>query len=309
MAELEQPQGDSEAGLLERLSNAMEPEAPEPENVEASEQEEVDADEQPETEAEEAEDDGLVELELEDGETLKVPQKLKDGYLRQADYTRKTQEVAARALQATAALEQQALVVQFQEATKEDQQRLSQIQSELQRFKALDWQNLDTETYIKTRGYMDQLKDQASDLEKEIGKKATHFQQEVAKRDAFAAHNAYQIIGQHVPGWKPDSATEKEVASYANNFGVPPEALAKVAKLYPGFAIFAAKAAQYDKLQSTKGAAVQKVQKAPPVVKPGAVTSTNTATAQKDKVIRDKFKKSGDTKDLAKLLLARNWVK
>ena len=40
-------------------------------------------------------EDALAEIEL-DGRTWKVPAALKDGYLRQADYTRKTQDVAER---------------------------------------------------------------------------------------------------------------------------------------------------------------------------------------------------------------------
>ena len=45
--------------------------------------------------------DALAEIEL-DGRTWKVPAALKDGYLRQADYTRKTQDVAERGRAVTA---------------------------------------------------------------------------------------------------------------------------------------------------------------------------------------------------------------
>ena len=67
---MEQPETDSEQGLLERMASAMGQEAPAP--AEASQEAEVADDEQPaevaeETSEEEApQDDGLVELELED---------------------------------------------------------------------------------------------------------------------------------------------------------------------------------------------------------------------------------------------------
>lgn len=311
---MEQPQGDSEADVLQRLEGFFEGgQADQPEDeaaVEAQQPEEVADDEQPAEQEEIApEEPGLVELETESGKTYKVPPELKDGYLRHADYTRKTQEISALQRQATTALEQQALQAQFQQVTAAEQQRLSEIQAELQRFKKIDWTNLDTETYIKTRGYIDQLKDESADLEKGIGGKAQQFQQRVAEMDRQAAANAYALIKRHVPDWTPDSATEREVASYAGNYGVPPEALAKVAKLFPGFAVMAHKASQFDRLQTSKGAAVQKVQKAPPVVKPGAVTSTNTAAAQKTRDVEGRFRKSGGLDDFAKLLLAKGMVK
>jgi hypothetical protein len=307
---MEQPQGDSDADVLRRLENFVETEQDAPPDEAAVEAQQVADSEQP-AEQEEIvpEEPGLVELETESGKTYKVPVELKDGYLRQADYTRKTQETAVLQRQATTALEQQALQAQFQQATAAEQQRLSQIQSELQRFKQVDWTNLDTETYIKTRGYIDQLKDEAGELEKGIGGKAQQFENRVRHMDQQAAANAYALIKRHVPDWTPDSQTEREVANYASHYGVPPEGLAKIAKLFPGFAIMAAKASQFDRLQFSKGAAVQKAQKAPPVIRPGAVTSTNSATAQRARDMAGKFKKSGDVHDFANLLLAKGMVK
>ncbi len=308
---MEQPQGDSEADVLQRLEGFFDggQEAPVDEAAVEAQQPEVADDKQPEVQEVTPEEPGLVDLEIEDGKTYKVPPELKNGYLRQADYTRKTQETAVLQRQATTALEQQALQAQFQQATAAEQQRLSQIQSELQRFKQVDWTNLDTETYIKTRGYIDQLKDEAGELEKGIGGKAQQFENRVRHMDQQAAANAYALIKRHVPDWTPDSQTEREVANYASNYGVPPDGLAKIAKLFPGFAIMAHKASQFDRLQSSKGAAVQKAQKAPPVIRPGAVTSTNSAAAQKTRDIEGKFRKSGGLDDFAKLLIAKGMVK
>jgi hypothetical protein len=312
---MEQPERDSEADVLQRLEGFFggEQAAPQEEEaaVEAQQPEtEVADDEQPAETSEITPDEpGLVELETESGKTYKVPQELKDGHLRLADYTRKTQETAILQRQATTALEQQALQAQFQQATAQEQQRLSQIQAELQRFKTVDWTNLDTETYIKTRGYIDQLKDESQELERGIGGKAQQFQQRVSQMDKQAAANAYALIKRHVPDWTPDSQTEREVADYANNYGVPPEALAKVAKLFPGLAVMAHKASQFDRLQTSKGSAVQKAQKAPPVIRPGAVTSTNSAAAQKTRDIEGRFRKSGGLDDFAKLLMAKGMVK
>jgi hypothetical protein len=63
------------------------------------------------------------------------------------------------------------------------------------------------------------------------------------------------------------------------------------------------KAKQFDNLQVNKSAIVRKAEKAPPVIRPGAVTSTQTSQALKFKNARSDLKKSGKTDDLAKLLL------
>lgn len=310
---MEQPETDSEADILQKLEGFFQPEqaAPEePEPVAEASEQEVEGDEQPqEIKAEEAEDPGLVELEIEDGQTYRVPQALKDGYLRQSDYTRKTQELATLQKQAQAVIAQQNAIAKFQEQTQEDQQKLAQAKAELQRFKQIDWTNLDTETYIKTRGYVDQLKEQVSEIEQGLNGKAQKVQHELQQQRRQAAQSAYDFIGRHVKDWTPDSQTEREVARYAGNYGIPPEAMAEVAVMFPGFAVLAHKAAQYDKVVSTKGTAVQKAQKAPPVIKPGATTSTNTATAQKTRDIQGRFQKSGSTDDFARLLLAKGMVK
>jgi hypothetical protein len=296
----EQPETDSEQGLLERLGNALAPEAPAEEAIEASQEEEVADDEQP-AEDEKPEDDGFVELELE-GETVRVPPKLKEGYLRQSDYTRKTQELATLQKNATAALQQQAMLAQFQQATQPEQQEYAQVQAELKRLKDVDWTNFDTDTYIKTRGYIDNLKDKAQDLEKALGTKQQQLRQQLAQQRQQAASNAYDYISRHVKDWAPDSQIEQEVAKYVGSYGVPPEALAEVAVMFPGFAVMAAKASQFDKLQTSKGQAVQKAQKAPPVVKPGAVTSTNAAQSKQVQDQRSRLKKSGDYRDAVGLM-------
>lgn len=306
--ETEQPSGDSDAGLLERLGNALVPDVgtsePETQAVEASAEAEAPAqetDEQPEAEA----DDGFVELELEEGEKYRVPQKLKDSFLRQSDYTRKTQEVATLQKQAQAVIEQQQLKAQFDNFTAEDQQKLNTVRAQIAQYKQVDWANLPIEDHFKYRAVLDQLKDQAQELEAGLKGKQQQFEQMLNGRRAQAAQQAYEYIGQHVKGFAPDSQVEREVAQAAVKHGMPVEAFAQIALMYPGFAVLAHKAKQYDELQSAKTTAVKAVQKAPPIIKPGAVTSTNTQAQQRYQKTRTQLKKSGDFKDAAALLLQR----
>jgi hypothetical protein len=306
----EQSPVDSEASLLDRFSAILSPqEAPAAEETEQPEvvAEQPETDDAPADEAVEAkpEDDGFVELELEDGETVRVPQKLKDGYLRQSDYTKKTQEAAILQRQAQSVIEQQAVVSRFQEETREDQRELARIEAEIERYKSVDWQSLDTDTFIRTKHYLETLKEQRNDKETAIKGKAAETQAEFQKFKQEQTKNAYEYIARHVKEWTPDSDTEKEVASFAQAAGITPEILAEVVRFYPAFGVFVHKAAQFDKLQSTKTNAVKKAQSAPPVVKPGAVTTSNAAQEQRYKRDRQELKKTGSTDALARLFAQR----
>ena len=66
------------------------------------------------------------------------------------------------------------------------------------------------------------------------------------------------------------------------------------------------KAAQFDKLQSTKTSAVASVQKAPPVVKPGAGTGQLASKERQYKDARASLKKNGnDLNAMARVFLMR----
>lgn len=310
----------SEAGLLERLGNvlvsdagapggqvkksaaeASEDDEPTVEHAETEENAEELADESATSDESASEGEELVEIETESGKKFRVPQELKNEFMHKADYTRKTQEISALQRQTHAVLQQQQLVSQFQQETADEQRQLSGVQAEIDRYKAIDWTQLDTETYIKARGQLDMLRDKAGDLEKAIQKKAALFEQKMHGNRAQAAAAAYEYIGKHVKGFAPDSAIEKELANYAANNGIPVEAFVNVALALPQAAVAMWKAMKFDQLQASKATAVKKVQKAPPVLKPGAVASTGSAQQAKSKELRQALRKTGDVRVAAKL--------
>ena len=65
------------------------------------------------------------------------------------------------------------------------------------------------------------------------------------------------------------------------------------------------KAAKWDTLQSGKAKTVAAVQKAPPVVKPGASKGQGAVQSDQYKKARDAFKRSGSLADGARLLMLR----
>lgn len=101
---------------------------------------EIDSDET-DLDAEEGDEDDSEEVDYE-GKQYKLPKEIKDALLRQADYTRKTQEVAEtrRAVQAQAAeLNEQRM---FQEAAMQHVGKIVQVEETLNRYASVNWQQL-----------------------------------------------------------------------------------------------------------------------------------------------------------------------
>lgn len=140
-----QPEAATEGGATTEANEGpidldAAPSEPSAENV-ASQTQEGDA---PPAEDEPTVDDpfsGYEDFEF-DGKAYKIPSALKDGYLRQADYTRKTQETAA-----------QAKALQVREAELQRQQQVSEeefdaryalraVEHELESFKDVNWMEL-----------------------------------------------------------------------------------------------------------------------------------------------------------------------
>lgn len=82
--------------------------------------------------------DGYEDFEFE-GETVKIPSKLKDGYLRQADYTRKTQEVAARAKELETREQQIVQRQQLSDGEIDAYVALSRVGEQIKEFEGIDW--------------------------------------------------------------------------------------------------------------------------------------------------------------------------
>lgn len=131
---------------------------PQPGDDEAEEAESDDEDGEEEAQ-EEASD--TVEVEV-NGKTYKVPAELKDGYLMQSDYTRKTQEVAELRRQL------EPLVQQAAEASEAEQQltdNLYSVRARMQQLESTDWSQADELTVLNARIEHQGLAQQAQQLQ------------------------------------------------------------------------------------------------------------------------------------------------
>lgn len=307
----EQPAADSD--VLDRMSNFFSPAKPEgPVETEAAAPEEasVEIDDAEPIEAqdeEEAPEPAGEQLEV-DGEEYVLPPKLaekvkewKEGALRQEDYTRKTQQVADLQRVVSQHAEAIQLSQQFEQAVSQERIELARVQSEIERYKAVDWGSLDVDSYVKLRGQFDTLKERAGELQSAIGNKSQQFQQWRSQHQQQLARAGEQYLAKAVPNWGDQAKADAVKAATAANF--TEQELAQV--FDPRFVALAWKAAQYDKLQTDKSATVEKAKKAPPVVKPGPGQGQTAARDRQYKDLRAQLKKTGDVRIAAKLMLMK----
>ena len=197
---------------------------------------EVDAesysDDTDQAETEGAPDEGQPEDDTEevdwDGAKYRVPKPLKDALLRQADYTRKTQELADQRRtveQHFTSLTQQA---ELQQQTLEHRVNLRTVEQQLQQFQNTDWSaysaNYGADATASAMASWQQYRDAKAELEGAIAKTESEARQISERSTANAIAQAEQVLSREIEGWSPQLVTT--LAGYAaENFGITPQEL------------------------------------------------------------------------------------
>ncbi|MBL8554762.1 MAG: hypothetical protein JNL41_10825 [Phenylobacterium sp.] len=176
-----------------------------------------------------APDDDVFELEV-DGTVHTLPGALRGAFLRQADYTRKTQELAGHRREVEA--EREALSHRRRGFDDEagDRATLTALERHLREFDGIDWQALGEadprragalrKAFHETRALRDEF---AYALARhEAGAKLDR-----AREAAEAMAEAGRTLSREIDGWSPDVAVK--LVEYAQAFGVTPEELAEAA--------------------------------------------------------------------------------
>jgi hypothetical protein len=179
-------------------------------------------------EGELAEED-LAEVEL-DGQVYAVPAALKGAFLRQADYTRKTQELAEhrRAVEA----ERQALAEQKRAAAgaSQDRLRLAALDHQLETFQGVDWEAYaaeDPQAAQALWGRFQALNDARGQLAYAVSHEDEREQLKEAREAAERMAQTGQKLREEIDGWSPDVAAK--LIEYGQAFGVTVEELAQMA--------------------------------------------------------------------------------
>ena len=176
-------------------------------------------------EAEQTSDAEYATIEV-DGQEFQVPAAIEDGYMRNADYTRKQQANAETRRQLEA---REAELTQRAEATEAELQTrasLQNVQAELERYNALtdeDWLALeqDDTAHHHTRRMM-QLRDAHQQLSVELNQ-AQNQRMEQAQLDETKRLEATEKHAKTIPGWTQD--THLKIVEFAESKGVTKDTL------------------------------------------------------------------------------------
>jgi len=188
-------------------------------------------DETPEAETEGAEDgqpeDDTEEVDW-DGAKYRVPKPLKDALLRQADYTRKTQELADQRRTVEQHFQSLSQQAELQQATLEHRVNLRTVEQQLQQFQHTDWQayaaNYGADATASAMASWQQYRDAKAELEGAIAKTETEVRQISERSTANAMAEAEKVLSREIEGWSSELVTK--LAGYAaETFGITPQEL------------------------------------------------------------------------------------
>lgn len=210
----------AEPGLETATPEAAEPQTPELE----TQQIEGDA-EQPEGELPEGEQtlelEELEEFEWE-GKQVKGPKGLRDGLLRQADYTRKTQEVAAKARELEEREQRIAQQAQVSEEELQHRATLHHVNSQLEQYANVNWQQLEQEDPLAAQQhwrYYQQLKDAKQETSSKITEAEQKRTQDAERDFATRVEQTLTYAREKIPGWTPD--THQKVVKFVESQNLP----------------------------------------------------------------------------------------
>ena len=294
-------QGESQS-IRDRIGAVLSPpqeQAPEPEQVapEQPQAEEVaaEAPEVPEQEVQETAPDPTadwVEVELE-GDKIVIPPKFRDAFLKNADYTQKTQLLADQ----KRLTEQRAQALQLQEQTLQQLTPLlvqgQLIESTLQQYQRIDWEALranDVVDYSTKRADYAALMQQKQELQQQFAQGKSYLEQQRQAALAEAAKAAEPVIRKAIPDWGPEK--DAKLTQFALKNGATADELRGLA-VRPWAVVLLDMALKYQDLQAKKAELPKQVKHLSPVAKPGAKSTVQTTEQASYRKAQEQLRKSG----------------
>lgn len=163
-----------------------------------------------------------------DGTKYRIPKALKPGLLMQADYTRKTQELAEQRRHVEQHVQSLSQQAELQQATLEHRVNLRTVEQQLQQFSNTDWSNYSAQygadATAAAMASWQQYRDAKAELEGAIAKTETETRQMSERTSANAIAQADQVLSREIEGWSPQLV--QDLAGYAAaEFGITPQEL------------------------------------------------------------------------------------
>jgi len=240
-------------------------EGEQPAEPQEAQQEPAEQEETAEESTESQEEDPLVTIKV-DGKDVQVPlSELKNGYQRQADYTRKTMQVAEERKAAEA--ERQQALAERQQYAGNLQKLQAQIEGALAQQQNIDWQQLlenDPQAYLKERHLWEQR--QAALQQNLVAQQQLAGQMQAEQARAYQGHlqaQQEQLLAK-LPEWKDAEKAKAEktaLREYLKSQGYDEQSVNSVADARA--VLMARKAMMYDQMMSKAQAAQKKVSNLP----------------------------------------------
>jgi hypothetical protein len=263
--------GSDAISLEDRIANKMAgPDEPEPPEVdEDTAPEAVETTETP-SDSEEIEFEGLK---------FSVPKVAKDAFMRDRDYTQKTQELARQRQLLDVQFQQNKAVMAeraFDQSIADEQRELSNIDAQLNQYANVDLRQLSGEDTQRALLEINQLRTKQESLSKSLQTKRGEFESAMRSHRQTLIQQGQDYLRKVIPAWNEQLA--KTVTDHAITDGYSREEVGGITD--PRMVRTLWKAQQYDALQAQKQATTQKVASAPPIVKPAAVQAVNRAKGE-----------------------------
>lgn len=293
--ENEQPATDSQSAEAEQENseNAAQDDAQDESQDEADGEGEA-QDEQPEKDS--AND--VIELEIDGEKVALTKDEVKNGYLRQQDYTQKTQALAKeRQDQAEFVKSQMESVTQMSR----ELGQLHQIDATLQQYQNVDWQRLRAEdplSYSTHLAEFNDLRARRGDVVQQIGQKQQQLTAKQAELFATQTKEAADHMAKVVPGF--GESHLKQMKDFGLKHGFTADELGKIADKRMLEVLY--KASAYDKAQAETKQAVKKVAQLPTRAAKAAPATTPAKDQRIDKLTRRISAGGASAKDFAALL-------
>jgi flagellar basal body rod protein FlgC len=291
----------SESDLVSQLQKETE-EPEEEEAVEAAEEDE------PEDEVEVEVEDEVVEIETPQVYTVKIDgdehevtlDELRNGYQRQADYTRKSQSLAEQRKAYEANLEAvQNERGQYSQAL----EILSQQQgAELKSFENIDWETLkedDPMEYMQKRIDFQDTRDRINTVKEEQSRVNQQHQQEVSQIVTEKLQVEAGKLSKELPEYAdPSSNLRNEIREYTLGLGFSPEDVDGITDHRVVLVLHKAMLADKGSKASSK-----KSKTVPKVVKSGTPQTKNQKSRRAKQTVRERLAKTGHQRDAANVFL------
>jgi hypothetical protein len=231
--------------------------------------------------AEEAPAEESAEPEHEDleweGQQYRLPKTLAARFMKDADYTHKTTELAEirKGYElARESVERYNLDSQFHQSVAKELNQLNVIDTYLAEANKLNWSNMTTEQMFRTRAELDQVKEQRDTLKQAVQSKRAQYDDAVKKHRDDLRAKSKEAIAKSIPNYGEE--TEKEIRKAANSHGLTDSETDSVL-LDPRSARILWKAAQFDKVQANVGKAGKEISRTLKTTPRGEPMPANTA--------------------------------